>query len=174
MPVKSKKPTILSADPEVPELEIYEPDFYVDKFLIEPVHEVRDRRLLHRLCTDMAKNGWTGRPLLVETVRGGWQAWTGSHRTWAARRVRRIEEIPIVLIDKRAYVRVHGRPVRSYLSDTCDDEDRLGRFLEAGDDKAALLMARECHIADGDRLLRRQPRRAADPEVVGIRALREK
>jgi|GEM_PF-3238682 len=170
--MREKRPTILDADPEVPELEVFEPDFWVDKWLIEPVHEVHDRRFLRRLVADMAKNGWTGRPLLVETVRKGWRAWTGSHRTWAARLVERVKEIPIVLIDKRSYVRVHGRPKRSYLSDTFDDEDRLGRLLEAGDDRAALLMARECRIPHAERLLRRAPRRAADPEIVGIRTRR--
>lgn len=164
----------LPADPPLPELEVYEPDLWVDKWLVEPPHEVRDRRHLAKLVESLATRGWAGRPLLAETVRGGWRAWTGSHRLWAARRVERVTEVPVVVLDKRAYVRVHGRPSRSYCSDTFDDEDRLGRLLECGDHRAALLMARELKFrhADAVRLLRRPGRRVADPEVVGIRPSR--
>lgn len=150
------------------ELDLYPPDFWVEPARVEPVHAVGNTKHFRSVLASMKRDGWQGRPLLVESVgAAGWLAWTGSHRTAAAQALG--IPIPVVVLDKRAYVRVHGRPVRSYLSETVDDVDRLGRLLECGDDRAARLMARECGLtaAAAERALRRPRRRTGGPPRAG-------
>lgn len=52
-----------------------------------PPHAARTPKLLADLVEAMKENGWQGRPLIVVETAGGYQAWTGSHRIAAARRV---------------------------------------------------------------------------------------
>lgn len=155
------------------ELEAYPPDFYVDPDRIEPPHAVRDSAHLRSIVASFRKHGgWCGRPLLVESVgKAGWLSWTGSHRIAGARIVGKkvVSKIPVVLINKLAYVRVHGRPKRSYLSETLEDEERLGRLLECGDERAARLMAREVglDLDETEQAIRRPRRRTGGPSRVG-------
>jgi len=105
----------------------------VDPKIISPLHKIKPSRRteLRELMQSMA-TGWQGRPLLVEPalVAGGrysYQAWTGTHRLAAARRLR-IRLVPIVIIDTRRWVQRWGRP-KGLLIDEFDDETFLRRII---------------------------------------------
>lgn len=171
---KTKKTVKIAAYHVRPEeIELYPPDFYVNPKRIEPPHDVKDSAHLRSIVASFRKHGgWCGRPLLVESVgRAGWLSWTGSNRIKAAWIVgeKIVPEIPVVLIDKRAYVHVHGRPKRSYLSETIEDEERLGRLIECGDERAARLMAREVglDLDATERAIRQTKRKTGGPSRVG-------
>jgi hypothetical protein len=157
-------------EPNEDDLVRFPPDFWVPPHRIEPPHGVRRPKHFESLVRSFQRHGWRGRPVLVETIgRDGWLGWTSSHRLPAAIQAG-VKLVPIVVLDKAAYVRVHGRPKRSFLSETSEDEERLGRLIECGDERAARLMARECGLTplDAEHLLRR-PRRTTGgpPRVAG-------
>jgi ParB-like chromosome segregation protein Spo0J len=105
---------------------------------INPPHGVRDQAKLDTLVEGMRAGGWTGRPLLVERRGDGYQAWTGSHRIAAARKISHAMEVPVVVIDAD---KMEAAGVD--LSGLTDDEDKLAALIEAGDTEAADLMRRE-------------------------------
>jgi len=90
----------------------------------------------------MARDGWRGRPLLVEVVREGWLAWTGTHRLSAAL-CAGVWEVPVVEVNQRLWTKAHGAPFRSMLSETFEDECRLGWLEMTGDKPAIALMRKE-------------------------------
>jgi hypothetical protein len=161
-----KKPKKSSSwKPNAYDCRSFRPDFWVALERVEPLHEVRSTPKFLALVRSFKKFKWQGRPLLVESVGlAGWLSWTGSHRI-AAALAAGIKQVPVILLNKRAYVRVHGRPKRSYLSETVEDEERLGRLLECGDERAARLMARECGLSplDLEHILREPRRQTGGP-----------
>lgn len=119
--------------------------------LINPPHGVTDPDKLSRIEADMRANGWTGRPILVERYGDGYQAWTGSHRLAAARRVSRDLDIPVVVIDHDKMVATHGEMLNDkWLTQSGDDYDRLAMLVEAGDDEAAALMREEIEANEAE------------------------
>lgn len=97
-----------------------------------------------RLVDGMSRRGWRGRPLLVEEVEGGWLAWTGTHRLYAAL-ASGVWRVPVVEVDKRRWKKAHGPPPSgtAMLSETFEDECRLGWLLMTGDEPAIELMRYE-------------------------------
>ena len=84
----------------------------VDPRNITPLHRVKKRRKHHlrELVRRLRESGWQGRPLLVERIgRNRYQAWTGTHRLAAARRLR-MRRVPVVVIDSQKWIRRWGPP----------------------------------------------------------------
>ena len=119
----------------------------VDPRTITPLHHIKKGRAHHlrELIARMRLYGWQGRALLVEeTKHGRYQAWTGTHRLAAARRLR--ERVPIVLIDKVKWVRRWGPPRGLFIDEVDDDLDRYSALLAAGDKLAARVMHQEVEL----------------------------
>ena len=122
-------------------------DVPIDK--INPLHEVRNEDKLVKLTEAMKQEGWKGRPLVVEPLGEGYQAWTGSHRLPAAKEAG-IETIPVLVIDFDKVVAVMRGwgyeldELRHGIGDSLiEDEDRYDILMEAGDKEAAKLMHEE-------------------------------
>ena len=116
--------------------------------LVEPPHELQDLWDFAELARSMLDDGWRGRPLLVERIRGGWLGWTGTHRVLAAK-VALLPYVPVVEVQKELWVRCHGEPPRSMLSETFEDHCRLGWLKMAGDWPAVALMEAELEYGSG-------------------------
>jgi len=122
----------------------------VDPRNIVPLHEVKRERMDHlrELMRRMRLEGWAGRPLVVEeTAPNRYQAWTGTHRLAAARRVG-MRRVPVVLIDKDRWVRRWGQP-RGLVVDAVrggSDMRKYLRLLAAGDRLAARVMHQEIEM----------------------------
>jgi hypothetical protein len=69
---------------------------------IEPVNEVQDKEKLKQLVSSMKKEGWKGRPIAVLSYGDQYQALTGSHRIFAARKAG--IKVPVVVIPDRAAI----------------------------------------------------------------------
>jgi hypothetical protein len=101
----------------------------VDPRHITPLHSIdtssRTRMGdLRELMRRLTLQGWQGRPLVVEdTSPHRYQAWTGTHRLAAARRVG-LRRVPVVLIDKRKWIRYWG-PAEGLFIDEVDGDRYL-------------------------------------------------
>ncbi len=119
----------------------------VDPRNITPLHRIKKSRLHHlrELLRRLRKDGWQGRPILVELIgRNRYQAWTGTHRLAAARRLHM--RVPVVLIDKRKWVRRWGPPEDLIIDEVDDDFDKYFALLKAGDKLAARIMHQEVEL----------------------------
>ena len=122
----------------------------VDPNNIVPVHDVKKERSHHlrELMRRMRRDGWSGRPLVVEeTAPNRYQAWTGTHRLAAALRVG-MKRVPVVLIDKDKWVRRWGQP-RGLFVDAVrniNDMRKYTRLRDAGDRLAARVMHQEIEM----------------------------
>jgi len=109
----------------------------VDPKLIDPLHSIKPSRRaeLRELMQSMAAHGWIGRPLLVEQKvvekdgdhgRYSYQAWTGTHRLAAARRLH-LRRVPIIIISRSRWIARWGPPKNSkkLLIDEIDEETFL-------------------------------------------------
>lgn len=123
----------------------------VDPRHITPLHELKRSRAAHldELARRMQIDGCVGRPLIVEeTSPGRYQAWTGTHRLGAARRVG-LRRVPIVLIDKDKWVRRWGRPRGLFVDAVRRDGSDMDKYLmlrDAGDRLAARVMHQEIEM----------------------------
>ena len=120
----------------------------VDPQHIMPLHGIASSRAQHlrELIARMRKHGWQGRPLIVEEVSPyRYQAWTGTHRLAAARRIGM--RVPVVLIDKDKWVRRWGTPKGSlFVDEVGGDMDKYVALLWAGDLLAARVMHQEIEL----------------------------
>lgn len=77
---------------------------FVDACSIEPPHWATDEANEEALRTEMARDGWRGRPLLVmrnpNAGRYRWKGLTGSHRRKVA--CARKMQVPVLVLDDRA------------------------------------------------------------------------
>lgn len=130
------------------EEQVIQPDGFVER--IEPPHQVRDAEKVAELRDQMEKDGeWVGRPVLAFTDEsGGVFALTGSHRIAAAKAAE--VEIPVVEVSEAAlsHVDESGRSLHD-VARYGDDADVHAFLVEAGDERAAKLMAAE--IASNDK-----------------------
>jgi len=97
---------------------------------ITPLHEIHESRRDHlrELMRRMRRDGWQGRPILVELIsRTRYQAWTGTHRLAAARRLP-LRHVPVVLIDQRRWLQ-HWGPPRGLLIDEVDGDRYLKTLI---------------------------------------------
>lgn len=120
----------------------------VDPYNITPLHRIKKGRLHHlrELMRRMRVEGWQGRPLLVELIAPNrYQAWTGTHRLAAARRLR-MRRVPVVLIDKRKWVRKWGPPEDLFIDEVDGDFDKYVALRDAGDALAARIMHQEVEL----------------------------
>ncbi len=111
---------------------------------INPLHDVNNPNKLASLTADMQVRGWIGRPLLVEIMGDGYQAWTGSHRI-AAARAAGLDRIPVLVVDSAAIVEQEGEPAdgQPLASLASDDDCKTDMLRRAGLTDAADLMATE-------------------------------
>lgn len=117
---------------------------------ISTPNNIEDQAKFDELVSSMERNGWVGRPVIVEWAGEedyeGIQAWTASHRLLAAQEAG-LDEVPTVRLlpetlkwfDDEGYDKIDG----SYLHNFIDDEDRLKALKQAGDHVAAAIMAKE-------------------------------
>jgi hypothetical protein len=136
---------------------------HVDPHHITPLHVLKSSREHHlrELMVRLRTEGWQGRPLVVEdTSPHRYQAWTGTHRLAAARRVN-LHRVPVVLIDKDKWIRRWGRPRkgRLFVDEVGSDMDKYVALLEAGDLVAARVLHQEIELNLG-----------ADAQRCGVRA----
>jgi hypothetical protein len=121
---------------------------WVDPRHVTPIHAIRKSREHHlrELLDRMRRDGWEGRPLIVEeTAPHRYQAWTGTHRREAAQRVH--IRVPIVLIDKDKWIRRWGHPKgRLFVDDVDDDMDKYIALHLAGDLLPARIMHQEIEL----------------------------
>jgi hypothetical protein len=120
----------------------------VDPRNITPLHRVKKRRKHHlrELIWRLRTFGWQGRPILVEEIAPNrYQAWTGTHRLAAARRLR-WRRVPVVLIDPRKWIRRWGKPEGLIVDEVDDDFDKYVTLLQAGDKLAARIMHLEVEL----------------------------
>ncbi len=124
----------------------------VDPRHITALHEIQRECMAHlrELMRRMRIDGWVGRPLVVEeTSPNRYQAWTGTHRLGAARRVG-LRRVPIVLIDQDKWVRRWGRPEGDLFVDAVrrdgSDMDKYIMLRDAGDKLAARVMHQEIEM----------------------------
>lgn len=115
---------------------------------IKPLHDVRNQEKHAELVARLKKDGWVGRPILVEESNGRYYAWSGTHRLAAATAAG--IDVPVAFIDSdkvRTYLEENNYPmdvVQSALVDaTIDDDDRYKLLLEAGDYTGASMMNEE-------------------------------
>lgn len=108
-----------------------------------PLHRIKRPRDLRELMRRLEIQGWVGRPLLVELVdRSHYQAWTGTHRLAAARRLG-LRTVPVVTINLAKWVKAHG-PIKTLAVDMAtNDELRYSGLMAAGDKIAARIMQEE-------------------------------
>jgi len=103
---------------------------------VSPPHGITDDAKHQRLVTGMRRVGWAGRPVIVESIGGRFQAWTGSHRIAAAR---------VACVSVRAYLlNPDNRPLN--LGDPTQlmrDTVRIKMLAPLGDSYATGLMQRE-------------------------------
>lgn len=117
----------------------------VDPRNITPLHRVKKSRKHHlrELVQRLRESGWQGRPLLVERIgRNRYQAWTGTHRLAAARRLR-MRRVPVVLLDSQRWIRRWGPPEDLIVDEVDDDFDKYVALLQAGDTLAARILHQE-------------------------------
>ena len=120
----------------------------VDPRNITPLLRVKKSRKHHlrELVRRLRESGWQGRPLLVErTGRNRYQAWTGTHRLAAARRLR-MRRVPVVVIDGQKWLRRWGPPEDLIVDEVDDDFDKYVALLQAGDTLAARVMHQEVEL----------------------------
>jgi ParB-like nuclease domain len=120
----------------------------VDPRNVTPLHRIKKGRLHHlrELIRRLRESGWQGRPLLVERIgRNRYQAWTGTHRLAAARRLR-MRRVPVVVIDHQKWLRRWGPPEDLIVDEVDDDFDKYVALLQAGDLMAARIMHQECEL----------------------------
>lgn len=117
---------------------------------IESPHEVRDTAKFDRLVDSMKREGWGGRPLLVEHIESSaYMGWTGSHRIAAAMEAG-IEEVPAYAVDAEALdamAEAEPRWERDYYGlwagAALDDWERVEMLRAAGDAPSAYLAEQE-------------------------------
>jgi len=122
----------------------------VDPQHVKPLHEIRKSRAHHlrELIDRMRHEGWQGRALVVEeTAPNRYQAWTGTHRLAAARRVG--IRVPVVIIDKLKWVRHWGCPKGLFVDAVDDDMDKYLALLKAGDILPARIIHQEIELNMG-------------------------
>jgi ParB-like chromosome segregation protein Spo0J len=107
----------------------------IDPNDVDPLHEPTHVHHLKELTSDMRKNGWTGRALLVIRHAGGNQAWTGSHRI-AAARAAGLQTIPCYVIPE-SKIRRHGADA---VLGHVEDQERLEIIRKVKDETATLIM----------------------------------
>ena len=119
----------------------------VDPHNVEPLHGIRESRVHHlrELIERMRRGGWQGRPIVVEeTAPNRYQAWTGTHRLAAARRLGL--RVPVLLIDKTRWIRRWGEPAGLVVDEVDDDMDKYVKLLAAGDTLAARILHQEIEL----------------------------
>jgi len=124
---------------------------HVDPRNITPLHRVKKSRKHHlrELILRLREEGWVGRPILVElTGPNRYQAWTGTHRLAAARRLR-MRRVPVVIIHSAKWIRRWGPPEDLIVDEVDDDFDKHVALLEAGDLLAARVMHQEIELNMG-------------------------
>jgi len=118
--------------------------------IIRPPHNVRDRKHLRRLYNLMSKDGWQGRPILVEKLHGEkntYQAWTGSHRITAAE-MAILKQIPLYVMDDKLlekHIR-RGRDGSMWNSpdlNKSNDKIRWELLVRSGEKRGAALLQEE-------------------------------
>lgn len=104
--------------------------------IIIPLHEVTDEAKVEAIAESMRKNGWFGRPILVEDEDASeTQAFTGTHRIAAAKHAG---------IEPEVYSLVNGKTdIGALMFDCLDDEDRIKVINQGGDETAIEIMAQE-------------------------------
>ena len=119
----------------------------VDPLHVTPLHGILQSRAHHlrELIDRMRRDGWEGRSLIVEeTTPHRYQAWTGTHRLAAARRVGL--RVPILLIDKDKWIRRWGEPRGLFVDEVGGDMDKFVKLFDAGDMLAARTMHQEIEL----------------------------
>ena len=108
---------------------------------IRPLNRVEDKKKFEALVKGMARDGWTGRPVLVWKNGKKNQALTGSHRIAAARKVG--IDVPVVFVSNDAAKWEDPNGMFTTFQDAIDDQRQSSFLDKAGDAKAANLMAQE-------------------------------
>lgn len=124
------------------------------------------RAVLDPLVASMKRDGWKGRPLLAEEVKGPgptrYHLWTGSHRLRAAREAG-LPSVPCLLITQEeadeAFTEVYSPTHRHQcgcwrgavtLDEGRYDTDKLEALLRVGLDDAADLMRQEIEANEAE------------------------
>jgi hypothetical protein len=109
---------------------------HLNPSLIKPINKAFMSDLLSELEESMMTNGWLGRPLLViETSKGDYFAWTGSHRLAAAMSAG-MENIPCYVVLESL---ISSEEIDAQ-SGHVMDYDRFNAVLKTGDENAISLM----------------------------------
>jgi hypothetical protein len=111
---------------------------YLDPDEITPLHEARSHQHLDELIDDMARNGWTGRPLLVIERRNDYLAWTGSHRIAAAKEAG-LTQIPCYVLSESKLIALGFDAGWGHVQ----DYERLAILRKVGDQGALSIMLQE-------------------------------
>ena len=129
----------------------------LDPYRVRPHHSVKRPSFVRHLARVMQRDGWIGRPILVELCETHIQGWTGSHRIVAARRAGIL--IPARSVDTERLSRavVDDQPIEMVLGaylyglpEYWYDEDRA-KFLSDIGDPAASLLAQEVSANESER-----------------------
>jgi len=111
---------------------------YLNPTRVKPLHSSRSPQKFVALADDMELNGWTGRPLLViHRSDLSYQAWTGSHRIFAAIAAR-LKTIPCYVVDETQL----PKGIDAQYG-TVEDSDRLRAIQQTGDEAAIRIMSME-------------------------------
>lgn len=117
-----------------------------DPYVVRPHHRVVRPAFMRHLSRVMRRDGWVGRPILVELCDEHVQGWTGSHRIMAARRAGVLIPARVVDISRLSRAVVDDKPLQrvlgSYLyglPESWYDEDRYQFLSDIGDHAASLL-----------------------------------
>jgi len=128
---------------------------------IMPFHEEVDHSYTRKLASNMAKNGWTGRPLVVMDLPDGTlKGLTGSHRVRAAVEAK-LKLIPIIkltsperdaVVSEFPWFRKNRMKVWSRQGDAPVTGDVAGTVYETGSHALADLIALDEHVYPVDRM----------------------
>lgn len=135
---------------------------------VTPFHEEIDPSHTRTLASNMAKNGWKGRPIVVMDLPDGTlKALTGSHRVRAAVEAK-LPEIPVVRLNARernavlsefSWFRRNRMKVFSRQGDAPVTGDVAGAVYEAGSQALADLIVLDEHEFPIDKMTERLRRR---------------
>jgi ParB-like chromosome segregation protein Spo0J len=102
---------------------------------IKELNPVKNKAKFEELTETMKKSGWQGRPLLVVENNGRFEALTGSHRLFAARKAG-LEEIPTVTITPPDTKDAETKELWNDVINAKDDEERektIEKLYDAGE-----------------------------------------
>jgi len=152
---------------ERPRYLVYDPmeNRQLDPKELKRINPPFDDCLLDRIVRNMKREGWCGRPLLVEEAKRysltKYYAWTGSHRIEAAKRAN-LSAVPCCVITEAEAKAAFSKAGYNWYGYSCwrdavmgreggQDSDRLRALEKAGLHQAAQMVRDEMAAEDGHR-----------------------